>query len=390
MAPPEKTRHPLISYQPIRLIYRLIELTTTLAKLPFWLIRALVPALRPHPKWTFKQALMAFVVKAVLTSDSATAITVPLTLKPKREGDRWKVLEPFGDDLYTGPLRSELVQPGKTGGTWYPAFPPAFREDVATSSSPPPPRPSKVGLHFHGGAFVLYDGRDVNAGYLCTTLVREGGLDAVFSLQYRLSGHGGRDPFPAALQDVLTAYLYVVRTLGVPAADVTISGDSAGANLAAALLRYVAVFGEELGIPAPGRAVLISPWVAPLEAITVDYKNVPLYRTDYLPTEFVRWGARAYALQSDRYEDAVEYINPLGHPFRTPVPILVTMGNVEILCVQDAQWVEEMRAMEGNTVEVVIADGAPHDTMLIGDKVGWDASVIEVAGKIKGFVHGEH
>lgn len=394
MGPPKTTKHPLISYQPIRLIYRLVTFTSILTRLPFWFIRALIPALRQHPKWTFKQSFIASLARRVVERNTAPAITQSLSLQPGKEGDRWAVVDPFESEVYIGPLRSELVSPARIGGTWFPAPPPLGlrpqgADESASSPSPSPStqwQPEKVALQIHGGGFVIHDGRDETAGYLCTKYVEEAGFDAVFSPQYRLAGHGGRDPFPAALQDVLTSYLYLVRALGVPGRRVTVSGDSAGGTLAAGLLRYIEAFGEALGIPRPGHVVLVSPWVAPLEAIWVDYTRDPLYKTDFLPAVFLQWGARAYALQSDRLEDAGEYIHPLGRPFRTSVPVFVTVGSAEVFVTQGAKWVDEMRAVEGNRVELDFQEAAPHDMFLTGDQFGWDETVTKAVRKVGKFV----
>lgn len=68
--------------------------------------------------------------------------------------------------------------------------------------------------------------------------------------QYRLS-HNDRTRFPAALQDVVTAYCYLTKDVGIPASKIVLSGDSAGANLVLALVRYVTEFGEEVGLEKP-------------------------------------------------------------------------------------------------------------------------------------------
>lgn len=382
MAPPKPSSHPVVSYQPIRIFYHLYTLATTLPKVPFWLISALVPALRQHPSWTFKQSFITNLARAIITNNSTIAITETQTLKPGKQGDRWVPIKPFDDELYVGPLLSELVRPGDAGGTWYPAKPPA---PSSSSSSL-----KKVALYIHGGAFVQFNGRDEDSGYLCGRLISSAGFDAVFAPQYRLSGHAGRDPFPAALQDVLTCYLYLVRTLGIPAGNITLSGDSAGGNLAAGLLRYLERFGDALGVPRPGHVVLVSPWVQPREALEVDYtRQSPEYATDFLPAGFLSWGATAYGVQSDRYEDCGEYINSLGRPFATSVPVFVTIGSAEILCPQGVKWADEMRRVEGNRVEVNLQEHAPHDVLFVGDSMGWDESVVEVMGKIGKFVDGE-
>lgn len=97
-----------------------------------------------------------------------------------------------------------------------------------------------VVLWIHGGAFVTGDERGSTCGYVASNMLRYSrGVDAVFSVQYRLSGYGGVNPFPAALQDILTAYLYLTATLKIPAGPVVVVGNSSGANAAVAFVRYV-------------------------------------------------------------------------------------------------------------------------------------------------------
>lgn len=373
---------PVTSYFPFRWIYRLFKLTSILTRLPLWVLRAAVPGLRPHPEWTFKQALMRNFIFSIIDIAGGVGITASLPLEPGKEGPRWVTIEPLDvDTTYVGPLLSHKYKPATTGGTWYGV-------DRAPAS---PEGLKRVALHLHGGGFVIGDGRTADTGFLGATLVREGGFDAVFAPQYRLSGYGGRDPFPAGLQDCLSSYLYLVRTLGVRPEHVTLSGDSAGGNLAIALLRYLERFGAQVGVPLPGHVVLISPWVAPSAALSTAYSTWSLARTDFLPQAFLRWGATAYVEQAERAAaQHSDYVNPLGHPFRHTVPVLVTWASEEILSVDCALWADEMKTVPGQArLETNVEVGAPHDTLLIGDKAGWDASATDVAIKIKRFVDDE-
>ncbi|KAJ9105166.1 hypothetical protein QFC19_003626 [Naganishia cerealis] len=69
-------------------------------------------------------------------------------------------------------------------------------------------------------------------------------------------------PFPCAIQDCLAAYLYLIRPppnakhRPVDPKNLILAGDSAGGNLALALLQII----RDTGLPAPAGAVLISPW----------------------------------------------------------------------------------------------------------------------------------
>jgi epsilon-lactone hydrolase len=63
-------------------------------------------------------------------------------------------------------------------------------------------------------------------------------------------------PFPAAIEDAVSAYRWMLDR-GVDANDLTISGDSAGGGLVVSVLLTL----KREGLPQPGGAVLMCPWV---------------------------------------------------------------------------------------------------------------------------------
>lgn len=389
------SKYPLVSYQPFRLLYKLCAAASIVARLPFWLVIGLVPSLRPNPKWSFIQTVMARVLRASLHMDSVIGIgeaeTQSLT-PPKGEGDRFVVIQPFDAQLYAGPLASNpSVSPAPVSGIWRPGPPPP---DAAKSWK-------RVVLHIHGGAFVRDHPDTPASGFLSKTLLADAGVDAVFSLRYRLSGYGGRNPFPAAVQDALTAYLYLVREVGLPPGAVTISGDSAGGNIAVALLRYLSEFqggGQGGGsvVEPPGRAVLIAPWVAPAACFPrkpageLRVEEMDNYGSDILPSSFLQWGVKTYAPGGDvEAARGNPYVQALGHPFRAGAPVLVSVGEAEIFAKDGAEWAREMSGYEGggvNKVEVYLEENAPHDTLLVGDALKWEGSARRVAARIGEFI----
>lgn len=385
------SKYPLVSYQPFRLIYKLAAAVSIIARLPFWIVIGLVPSLRPNRQWSLLQTVMARFLRASLHMDSVIGLgeaeTQTLT-PPRGEGDRFVVAQPSDAHLYTGPLASDpSVSPVPVAGTWRPGPPP-----------PPssPSSPKRVVMHIHGGAFVRDHPLTPASGFLSTTLLAHAGVDAVFAPQYRLSGHGGRNPFPAALQDALTAYLYLVRTVGLAPSAVTLSGDSAGGNIAVALLRYLSEFGGQVGVPPPGRVVLIAPWVAPAACFPRRPAGEPRveemrhYGSDILPSSFLRWGVKTYAPGGDvEAARGNPYIQALGHPFEAGAPVLVSVGEAEILSTDGAAWASEMSGFEGggvNTVEVYYEKNVPHDTLLVGDSLKWEDSAKQVAETIGEFI----
>lgn len=217
----------------------------------------------------------------------------------------------------------------------------------------------------------------MNCCRLCSkhTLVQHGGAKAVFCLEYRLSGYD-KNPFPAALQDTITAYLYLTETLKIPSSQITIGGDSAGGNLAIAFLRYLLINKEPqdlldtttTNLPPPSSAALASPWVSPLECLTPSctYTTEKNWASDYLPLSFLQWGARTYQPRTtttttkttttttttppppltttttgqgiNEAADVAAYITPMGHPFATEVPIFVWYGEREIFAPRVKFW----------------------------------------------------
>ncbi|KAK1983038.1 alpha/beta hydrolase fold-3 domain-containing protein [Colletotrichum cereale] len=379
MANTQGEKFPILSYQPLRLLYQLYGTLSILVCTPFWCIQAVVPACRPHPKWNFKQTLMAHLTRNIVDLYSNVGITERHTLNPGKEGDRFQSVEPFPLHLYCGPLASNPdVKPTTVGGTWFPE-----RPDVEKGFD------GVVVLQVHGGAFVLGDGRTDYCGFMAKTLIDNAGAGAVFVPQYRLSSYGSAgNPFPAALQDVLTSYLYLVQTLGIPSHRIVLCGDSAGGNLVIALLRYLDNFGQDNGFNLPGCAVLVAPWVNPLASLGPDmvYKQHEHWSTDYLPVSFLRWGAMVYSSRVSN--EAVPYVTPLGNPWKTQVPIFVTMGEVEILETDGTAWCRQMQEV-GSQVTVVYEEHAVHDTLLMGAIIGWSESAQGVAGQIGEFIRQE-
>ncbi|KAI1165703.1 alpha/beta hydrolase fold-3 domain-containing protein [Nemania serpens] len=365
---------PLKSYPVLNLLYTTFRFGVALVRLPLWVLNfSLLRSSRPLPSWGFQQALRVRMLAELLTLLSRIEVSNPLSWEPGKEKDRWEKLEPFPKDVYSGPLASQTVKPEVIGGTWYPQKP----ANPATAGP--------ILLHIHGGAFVQADGRPATSGAMFDRFHKHGKVGIAFFPQYRLSSRPISAPFPAAVQDALTSYLYLVRTLGISAENITVSGDSAGGNIAIALLRYLAEYGAELGIPQPKSAVIVAPWVAPVKSLLPKSATPsnPNAKSDFLPQEFLTWGAKTY--MKDVPPDQ-PYVNALGHPFRLPVPTLVTFGGGEILAVDGVEWVKEMSAVEGNDIESYIEADAPHDTVLLAHVLGWEESATKVAEKIGEFI----
>lgn len=105
-------------------------------------------------------------------------------------------------------------------------------------------------MYVHGGGYLSCSPvthRPITAALAKLSNMR------VFSLDYRLAPE---HRFPAALDDTIAGYRWLLRQPGVNASRVAISGDSAGGGLTLALLSSL----RDLGLPMPACAILGSPW----------------------------------------------------------------------------------------------------------------------------------
>ncbi|KAL8818379.1 MAG: hypothetical protein Q9223_002976 [Gallowayella weberi] len=285
------------------------------------------------------------------------------SITPNSEKERWERIAPSQKNIYRGVLNDGEIKPAEVGGTWYP-----------TVYEPGDARRRAIILHFHGGAFVLGDGRQSDIGHGAGLLTSH--TDCwVFSLQYRISSNPGCR-FPAALQDAVTAYQSLLDR-GIPASSIILSGDSAGGNIAIALLRYIS---ETSGLlPKPKAALLWCAWVNPGHCLKPNScSGNRNYKTDYLEDAFVEWGIRAYAPAP--VDANGPYVSPINHPFKCEgVPMWVQFGELEILADDVVRFAEGMRGIDGNEVDVHEDKGTPHDIFLLGGTLGFEDAAEKMA-----------
>lgn len=345
----------------------LIAAALVTARLPFWLIYLIPSALRQHPKWSFRQALTVRLLKTLSYHGTVTEMRTPLSLIPGADKECFVTVHPTKPERYVDVLNDRQAKPEKLGGTWYPrAFEVGDQQDVV--------------LHFHGGAFVLGTGRADDAGFSAKMFHKHSNA-TTFMPQYRLSSNPG-GKFPAALQDAVSAYQHLLDA-GVPPSRIIVSGDSAGANLALALLRYISDH-EDL-FPSPTAAWLWSPWVDITRAADpTTYLNHRNYGTDLLNGIFGAWGARTYV--PDSMSASHPYISPMDHPFKSKTPMWIQTGGLEVLYDDDVRLADNLTGIEGNTVELVVEPYAPHDIIRLGGIMGFVAEAERATKKAVEFL----
>jgi epsilon-lactone hydrolase len=114
----------------------------------------------------------------------------------------------------------------------------------------PVSQPHRHILYLHGGGYVI--GSPSLYRHL-TWRLAAAGRACVLAVDYRLAPEY---PFPAALDDAIAAYEWLVAS-GADPRQVTVIGDSAGGGLAFALLLRCR---DEGRLPLPAGVVALSPW----------------------------------------------------------------------------------------------------------------------------------
>ncbi len=240
---------------------------------------------------------------------------------------------------------------------------------VASGRDPRGVAPSGgVVLHFHGGGYCIGSPR-FTRGWAAAVSVATG--REVVLPDYRLAPE---HPFPAGPADARAVWDALTGEGGVPAADVCVSGDSAGGGLALGLAMALRDAGRAL----PGALVLLSPWLD----LSDDRGGDPdLVAADpVLTPAWLTAAARAYA--GDVALDDPRLSPLLGDLAGLP-PMLVQAGAVDIIASDSVRLAATVRAVGGD-VTLSLANGMFHDfPTQAGNLEAADSAVRQVAAFLR-------
>ena len=190
-----------------------------------------------------------------LLRDVDEAVSATLAVGGELLGRVARLLEPLSglvaqeEGLHAARAAFERLQAGFSppAGT---SVRPVTAGGVPSLIAAPPDHPEPTVLYLHGGGYVVGSafGYQPHAGALAAAA-----QTAVLVPDYRLAPE---HPFPAAVQDAVSAYRWLLEQ-GVPADRVVVAGDSAGGGLAMSLLLTL----KDQCAPYPGAAVLLCPWL---------------------------------------------------------------------------------------------------------------------------------
>ena len=202
---------------------------------------------------------------------------------------------------------------------------------------------NKILLHFHGGGYVI---GHPNGYRNYNSRVSEATGARVLAVDYRLAPE---HPFPAAVDDTLAAYKWVLAQ-GYDPAQIGFMGESAGGGLVFATL----LMARDDGTPLPGAAVTISPWIDLAntgDAHTFNAENDPMIAPTVLDTF-----AAAYLKETG---PKTPLASPLYSELRDLPPIYLLAGSTEVL-LDDARSMFMKLSRAGVDTTMEVAPNMPH------------------------------
>jgi monoterpene epsilon-lactone hydrolase len=172
---------------------------------------------------------------------------------------------------------------------------------------------NQVLLYLHGGGFVF--GLTPPHLQLGEYLARNMGM-RILMVDYRLAPDF---PFPAALDDCITAYLWLLKQ-GILAQNMVVAGDSAGGNLTITMLMKL----RDSGYALPAAAACLSP----VTDLTTKDNQRKGFKDPLLPPKATKFYTESYVGHNDAHDPL---ISPVFGNLRGLPPLLVHAGEDEIL-----------------------------------------------------------
>lgn len=259
------------------------------------------------------------------------------------------VFETFMKDYPPAPeVRFEFFSIGELGAVW------AFAPDVNRR---------RILLFFHGGG---YTGGSIESHKNLIGRLSASTGAAVCAVQYRLAPE---NPFPAALNDALTAYRWLLHH-PYARSRIVICGSSAGGGLAASL--FIRLKMEKIAMPAGG--ICICPWVD----LTMKSESI---RTNAGKD---RLNAQYLALCAEKYAGGKDLADPLISPLFGDLeglpPLFIQTGTSDLLYDEAVQLAERAKK-KGVAVSLDVWQGMFHTWMLFAPRFPECQAAIDRAGE---------
>jgi acetyl esterase len=245
-------------------------------------------------------------------------------------------------ELYPDIGVREVAVPSPTGRIRCQVFsPPA-------SSAGGGPRPMM--LYLHGGGFTV--GQSEDTAYITSRIAAENTM-VVVSANYRLAPEW---PFPACLDDCLAVLQWMRKngaTLGGDGTRIAVGGDSAGGNLAAALV----IKARDEGVSPPQATVLLAPITDFFFEQHESFERLAPLGIVY-DTAFIGFIRGAYLVHGENW--AHPHASPARADLRNYPPTFMATGTADPLVDDNRAFAQKLRAAGGEKVEHFVREGMPH------------------------------
>jgi monoterpene epsilon-lactone hydrolase len=222
----------------------------------------------------------------------------------------------------------------------------------------------RIILYIHGGGFCM-GSLDTHRGL--TARLALAARARALSVDYRLAPE---HPFPAAVDDVVTAYRWLLKQ-GHRGDQIVLAGDSAGGGIALSTL--VAL--RDAGVAMAAAAVCMSP-------VTDLAKEGESMRTRAHLDPMVR--PESSKANADRYIGDRDHKTPLASPLYADLrglpPTLILVGTWEVLMDDSIRWAERAKAA-GSPVDLEVWEEMMHVWPLFGDALPEAMRALETMGR---------
>lgn len=215
-------------------------------------------------------------------------------------------------------------------------------------------------LYLHGGGYSFYPQAYANFIAVITVAANS----RTFALDYRLAPE---HRFPAQLEDALNAYCWLLEN-GADPESLILAGDSAGGNLALALLLAV----RDSKLPLPALAVALSP------PTNFEINLISDWKFDWIEKRMLEQWA-------DWFCDGAERWHPLVSPVRADLSglpaIYIQAGRAEILY-DSIQTFADRARKQGADVVLQTWEDMNHVFQMFGPDSPQSAEALRMIGQV--------
>ncbi len=199
-------------------------------------------------------------------------------------------------------------------------------------------------LYLHGGGYIQ---GSITSHQDLAQRISKASKTKLLILDYRLAPE---HPFPAALEDSVRAYEWLINNEGYNPKNLIIVGDSAGGGLTLATLVKL----RDQGVRLPSAAVCLSPWTD--LALTGDSIKLKLHEDPFISPDKLMFSSILYLGKIDPKNP---FASPLYADFKGLPPLCIQVGSAEIL-LDDATRLAKRAKEAGVEVQLDIWEDMIH------------------------------